>query len=721
MRRATPYLMGLLSLVLLAGSAAADGFLVPTSDRHPVRGPYAVKDHRVKIEVDGQQSRTEVRQTFRNLTREELEVHYLFPVPQGAMIGSFTLIVDGRPMEGRMLPADEARRIYEDIVRRKKDPALLTYAGRGLVKTSVFPIPAGGSREVVVRYSELLPRDGNLIRLVYPLDTERFSALPIEVVDIRVDIRSPSPIKAVYSPSHAVRLERPSESRAIASFTEEGTIPDEDLVLYYSVGEGDLGASLLTYFPPGADAGHFLLLLSPNACPDRADLIGKNIVLILDHSGSMRGEKIQQAKDALRYVLRSLGPKDRLNLVAFSSAPRALYPEVKPVTKAVLAEAEAFVNGLRAGGGTDIHGALLLGMSSIPRDPTRQNTVLFMTDGLPTIGEQNLEAIAKSVVRENRNGKDARLFTIGVGYDVNAPFLDRLVEENGGLADNVPPGRSVEITVTSMYEKISHTVLTDLVLRFTGVEVFDLHPRRMPDLFAGSQLVVAGRYKRGGSAAVILGGQTAKGKMAYRFPARFETASDPDERPFVARVWASRKVHFLIEQMRILGRREKELVDEIVRLSVRYGIVTEYTAFLADDTNDFRGFARNVAEAREELQGKLGIGIGGVGTNQAFNGRGGRANSQSRVKQIWNDAEGKKVEVFTVRNVGRKTFYQRGGAWIDNEIRADEKVHEEVRQMSARFFELVGGQSATQNRWLSFREPTLVRLNGRVVKILPAE
>ena len=702
-----------------AGIARADGFLVPVSDRLPIRGPWAVKEHIVRIEVDGQRAVTEVRQTFLNLTRAPLEVRYLFPVPVGAVIEGFTLIADGVKFEGRILPADQARRIYEDIVRQKKDPGLLSYSGRGLVQVSVFPIPAGGSREVVIRYEELLPRDGDRVRIVYPLDTERFSARPIEKVEVTANIRSGGTIQAVYSPTHPVRIERPSATTARAVLVEENVLPDRDLVLYYSTGAGDVGASLFSYRPVPGEPGHFLLLLSPGAV-EPARTVPKDIVVILDHSGSMKGAKIAQAKEALRFVVNSLDEGDRMNLVAFSSAAEALFAGVRAATPENRDKALSFVDRLEAGGGTDIRSALVLALSHLSEEAGRQRAILFLTDGLPTVGEQDVSKIVAAATEMNRGKRDARMFVFGVGYDVNAAFLDRLVEENGGISENVRPKESVEVAVTGLYDKIRHTVLTDLALKIQGAEVFDVYPRRLPDLFAGSQLVVVGRYREGGSGAVVLAGRNADGKTAFRFPVRFEIASDPDEEPFVARIWATTKIGFLLDQMRVLGRREPELIDEVVRLSTKYGIVTEYTSFLADDSNDFRDAEANRGLAESELEKKLDQVTGGAGTNQAVNTKRLRHQQHEDQKQRWADAEGREIVVDSVRNIGRKTFYRRQGIWVDREIGEGEDV-EEVVMLSPRFFDLIRGQKAAENAWLAFDEPVLVRLGGRNVRVVPAE
>ncbi len=712
-----PTAFALLAVALLAAPAFADGFIVPVRDPEPFRGLWAVKDHVVTITVAGQEARTEVRQTFVNLSEGDLEVQYLFPVPEGALIRSFSLVVDGKTLEGRLLPADEATRIYEDIVRRKKDPALLTYAGRGLVKTSVFPIPPRGSREVVVRYDELLLRDGDLTRLVYPLDTERFSARPLERVSVRVDLSAGAPIKSVYSPSHAVRVERPSAERAVATWSAERVLPDQDFTLFYATDVREVGASVLTFFPPGAEAGHFLLLLSAGSLDGGREPLPRDLVAVLDHSGSMQGKKIEQAKEALRFVVNSLSPRDRLNIVAFGSTARALFDRARAVGPETRDEALRFIDGIGAGGGTDIHSALTLALAGLGREEGREAALLFLTDGLPTVGVQDPLEITKAV--KAANGAAARLFVFGVGYDLNAAFLDRLVEENGGVSENVAPSESVEIAVTGLWRKIRHTALRGLTLAVEGVRVFDEYPRPLPDLFDGQMLVVAGRYERGGRARVVLGGRATDGERRLVYDVVFDPATDPDGRPFVARVWAGMKIGFLLDQMRVLGRREKEIVDEVVRLSERYGIVTEYTAFLADEGNDFRDATANAEQARKDLEDKLARDSGGEGVNQAMNTKRLRAQQQAEGQSRWNDAEGHEIVVSTVRNLGRKTFYRRGGAWIDRE--AAEQVDEEVRQWSDRFFELVRGQRAAENAWLAFDEPVVVRLGARTVRILPAE
>ncbi|MCU0725004.1 MAG: VIT and VWA domain-containing protein [Planctomycetes bacterium] len=701
-----------------AAPALADGFIVPVSERDPFRGAWAVKEHFVRIDIAGQEARTEVRQTFVNLTDRPLEVQYLFPVPEGAMLKSLTLVVGDRSFTGRILPVEEARRIYEEIVRQKRDPAILSYAGRALVQGGVFPLPARGEREVIVRYDELLPRDAGAVKLVYPLDTERFSARRIGTVEVRVDIRDSLPVRSVYSPSHPLRVEYPERCRAVATFTEKDSLPDRDLVLYYGTDEREVGATVLTFFPPGADAGHFLLLLSPGALDPGREPLPKDLVLVLDHSGSMQGGKIAQAKEALRNVLQSLSPRDRVNLVAFASTARSLFAAPRELSPEVRREALQFVETIEATGGTDIGSALDMALAGLAAEPGRERAVLFLTDGLPTVGVQDTAEIVRAVAKGN-SGPGARLFVFGVGYDVNAAFLDRLVEENGGVSENVLPDENVEIAVSGLWRKIRNTALSGLSVRIDGVPTHDLYPRRLPDLFEGSQLVVAGRYAKGGEATVVLDGRTSGGPRTFRFAARFPDRTDEDSRPFVARVYATMKIGYLIDQMRLLGRREPELVDEIVKLSERYGILTEYTAFLADDTNDFRDLPGNSAAARRDLEEKLGQVTGGSGSNQALNTKRLRAQQHAEGRNFWNDEDGRVVEVSSVRSVGRKVFYRRGGVWMDRE--ATGEPVETVRQWSERYFDLVRGQTAAQNEWFALDGPVLLEIGGRIVKILPPE
>ncbi len=377
-------LLGVLLMLATATPARADGIIIPEPPWLPGPAPepvwLTIRYHRVTVTIDHQVATTRVDQVFLNEHDWEAEGTYIFPLPPGATVGRFVMWVDGEPIEAEVLPADKARAIYEEIVRSRRDPALLEYVGRDVVQARIFPIPPGGERRVQLEYTQVLPLEGGMVRYVYPLNTERFSARPLQEVSIRVDIRSPVPLKAVYSPTHQdqVYIDR-DDYRATVSYEETNVRPDRDFQLVYTVGQEEVGMSLLSYRQP-PDDGFFLLLVAP---PLRAERVQpKDVLLVLDVSGSMEGEKLEQAKGALEYVLDHLNPGDRFNVIAFSTGVRSYARGLQPPSEA--RGAREWGRGRRATGGTDIRSALLEALAQVDRE--RPTVPIFLTDGPPTRG-----------------------------------------------------------------------------------------------------------------------------------------------------------------------------------------------------------------------------------------------------------------------------------------------------------------------------------------------
>ncbi|MGB9301737.1 MAG: VIT domain-containing protein, partial [Anaerolineae bacterium] len=380
-------LMGLTVLGLLlgtAGVAQADGVVIvepPPGVPAPEAPNLVVEYHRVSVDITDQVATTEVDQVFLNETEYDLEGIYIFPLPEEAAISEFAMYVDGERWEGEILPRDEARAIYEDIVRQRLDPALLEYIGRDTFKASIFPIEPGDDRRVELAYTQILENDGGLVKYVYPLDTERFSARPLEEVVISVQVESAQPIRAIYSPSHDVAIDRIDEHTVNVSFEASDVLPDRDFELYYTVSDEDFGLNLLSYRERDED-GFFLLLVAPRLEVDEREVVAKDVILVLDTSGSMAGEKIDQAKDALEFVLDNLNPEDRFNIVAFSTGVTLYEQEPEPATRSD--EAWRFIDDLRAAGGTNIDLALEEALTMA--DGERPQIIIFLTDGLPTEG-----------------------------------------------------------------------------------------------------------------------------------------------------------------------------------------------------------------------------------------------------------------------------------------------------------------------------------------------
>ena len=427
----------------------ADGIIIPEPPicdpgpcRTPIvpisRSPLAIKNHIVTVKIEDQLAVTHVDQVFINTGNTTVEGTYVFPLPLDAVVQKFILWVDGKPVEGKVLTAEEARQTYEDIVRSMRDPALLEYIGRGAMQASIFPIPAGGERRVELEYTQALTADNGLVKYSYPLNTEKFSALPLEKVSVTVELETSSPIRAVYSPSHAVEVTRSNPTSAIAGYEASNIKPDTDFNLFYSF--GDQEAMHLFTFRDGRDRndpdGFFLLLAAPK--PDEiSERVAKDILLVIDRSGSMDGEKMQQAKSAARYVLSHLGPDDRFHITTFSSSVNHFDSSMSPASEA--GTASKWIDSLNASGSTDINRALLEAIDAA--DNERPTYLLFLTDGLPTVGERESSQILDNFKKSARS--NIRLFPFGVGFDVDTLLLDTLSQDHHGTSTYVKPGEVV--------------------------------------------------------------------------------------------------------------------------------------------------------------------------------------------------------------------------------------------------------------------------------------
>jgi Ca-activated chloride channel family protein len=654
---------GVLFTVVVGSHAWADGVILPDDPEH---GWLTIVYHDVSVTIRDGVVTTHVDQLFRNDTGRDLEGRYVFPLPPGAVVSSFTMWVDDAALEARILDADEARAVYEDFVRRAIDPALLEYIGRDTLSARIFPIPAGGERRVEITYSELLAAESGVYRYRYPLDTERFSAWPLERVQISVDLQTSAPLSAVYSPTHQMTVERTSEYAATGVYEDQDLLPSQDFLLYYAVTADELGMTLLTYRSPGED-GYFLLIATPPQVEASGSALPKDLIFVLDRSGSMGSEKkIEQAKEALRFILGNLNPDDRFAVIAFSDYVEAYQTELETVSSDAVARAIAWSSRLDATGGTDIDEALSVAFPLFEQND-RPGFVIFLTDGEATAGEIDPVVIAENALAAN--AADARVFVFGVGYNVNTVLLDQLAEENRGTTTYVLPGENLEVSLSTFYKKIASPVLADTGLEIAGIETFDVFPRVLPDLFRGSQLVVLGRYRDAGDARVTVSGQVEGVPTAYTTLQSF-----PDvalESSFLPRLWAGRKIAHLLSQIRLYGESD-ELVDEVISLSKRHGIITPYTSFLVDENalaDEDMADAFRAATAPK-------TGASAVAGAQMLQGL-----AQAETVPVQADVE-------RLRVVETRTYYLRDGIWTDNEYDEEETIA--IAVYSAAYFDLIG-------------------------------
>jgi len=670
-----------ISLVLLSATAAwADGVLCDRTER-PLSGQYSVRSHAVRIKVDQLVAVVEVDQVIKNTSGGDLEVSYLFPVPAGAVVSGFEMWIGEKKIEGELLPADKAKQIYYDYVRAKKDPALLEYLGSGLFKTSIFPIARDEERRLRVKYTEVLRKDGGMVRLGYPLSTVKHSKDPLESVTITAEIADRDPVRNVYSPSHPVSVVRSGDAKAKVVWDAKAVKPDTDFVLMWAVDDRDIGLNLLTYRPDPKEPGYFLLFASPKVEIDDKKVEPKDIVFVLDKSGSMQGDKkIQQARDALVFCLRALNDQDRFGIVIFSDKVEKFEDAlVGPDQKE---RAVRYVEQFQANGGTNIRDALVEAMKMLPPEAGRTKMALFLTDGLPTVGVTDVGTIAKDA--GGANAARVRLFAFGVGNDVNTTLLDKLARENHGMSDYIKPQENLEARISAYYRKIQSPVLGDVKLEFGGIKARDLQPPVLPDLFRGGQLVVAGRYDGHGPTTLVLSG-TAQGKaQIFRYDVAFDEKTQGEERHFVARLWATRRIGDIIDQIQLYGQ-SKELVDEIVALSTKFGIITEYTAFLVRDDVDVKDHSGNAKRASDELKG-VSTDTGAYGVSKSGDKKDCQEANQARDKNTWRNEKGELVEAKGCVALGKTTLYMKKGQFVDL---AAGKPEAEIKFYSDEFFKLL--------------------------------
>lgn len=540
------------------------------------------------VRINDQLATTVIEQEFYNPNPRQLEGTFLFPVPKGAQINKFTMEINGKPVEAELLAADKARGIYEDIVRRLKDPALLEYAGRDLFKVRIFPIEANGRKHITLSYSQLLKADSGLVSFDLPMNTDKFSAKPVKNVSLKLDLETKRPLKSIYSPSHKVEIKRSGGNKATVGFEARDVQPDADFQLFFAQEQDDIGLNLLTYKTAGED-GYFVLLASPGADVTHAKVIPKDVMFVLDTSGSMAGPKLEQAKKALAFCVENLNDDDRFEILRFATEVEPLFSSISSVTKENRSKAQGFIRGLKPIGGTAIYDALDKALAARPANGDRPYLVIFLTDGLPTVGNTKEDDIVANAARAS--GGNVRVFCFGIGHDVNTHMLDKIAEDTRAASQYVLPDEDIEVKVSSFFSKIKEPVLASPKITFPdAVRVTKLYPSPVPDLFKGEQLVLAGRYSGAGGGAILIEGTVNGEVKRFAYDVTFPGGANDHE--FIPRLWATRRVGYLLDEIRLRGE-SREVKEEVVELARRYSIVTPYTAYLITEDETRRGVTQN--------------------------------------------------------------------------------------------------------------------------------
>ena len=725
-----------------------------------------------RVDINGAVAKTRLTQTFQNTTNNRIEGTYVFPLPEGAAVSGFAMMVNGKLVQAEILNGDKAREIYNGIVAKMRDPAILEFVDRNLIRARIFPIEPRAEQKIELEYSESLKADGGSFRYVLPLRLPVGGAAQSANVDVRIS--SPLGIRSVYSPTHTVDIKRgETEARVSGEWgwkyppgvAQDVTLrrddpsgrdnsgADRDFVLYYTADKARVGVNLITHQVAGED-GYFMLLAAPDNAVTPREIAAKDAVFILDTSGSMEGEKIEQARRALLTLIGNLNPNDRFNIVTFSSDVRTFRDGLISASKENLDAARDWARAIKAVGGTNINDALIEGLKMLPA-ADRPQQVIFMTDGLPTVGETSVEQILKNARGANspneaidRRGPaipdtKARLFTFGVGFDVNTRLLDTLAEDHRGSSDYVLPQEDIEQKVGALYSKIAYPVLSNPRLDFGDMKVYDVYPRRLPDLFKGAQVVVFGRYdgKVGGARVQLIGDSLGREE---RIQSQGDWADKDNLDDTLPRLWATRKVGYLLDDARRSGRTvDPEVREEIIKLSKKYGIVTQFTAGLITEDerqlppgipiplgtpdlvrrSDLGGFGGAIGAPRSPSgpQGERGAAGMAPPARSSFNlpsaTSGAEAVRAAKESRALKD-DGKVAEAQNARYVEGKTFFLRGEVWVDSaydQQKAPKPVI--IKFASPDYFALA--KEKTVAKWLSVGEKVLLVLPGRVIQIEP--
>lgn len=719
----------------LAAVAGAQGVIVPGPCRRcpdmprPITLPRALPIKSIKIDtkISSQVATTHVEQVFRNDTAAILEGTYLFPIPESASITEFAIWDGDRRLVGEVRTREEARRIYDEIVRRQRDPGLLEYAGKDLFQANIFPIPPHSDKKLEITYTQVVRAEGGTVSYRYPLGIGRQLA-QIDSVAGRIELESKEPVRNVYSPTHVIDVKRSNDRRSLVSFESEKGKEPQDFQLFYTLSKEDFGLTLLTHREAGKQ-GYFLLMISPKDDWSEQEYSAKDVVFVVDTSGSMAEEgKMDKARAALLYGVRILRPQDRFNIISFAGEEHLMETGLIAADERGRARGETFVKALKPVGGTNINQSLLASLrqfSEAERD--RPKMLVFMTDGLPTVDETNVTKIVDNVRKATKPG--VRLFTFGVGYDVNTALLDKLAAENGGVADYIEPKEDLEVKVSNFFSKVNYPVLTDLQIDMGGAQTDLIYPRAIPDLFRGSQVTLIGRYSNAAdlnSIRMKLTGKAGGTSRTYTYAnLSFPLRSDANE--YLPRLWATRRVGWLMEQVRTNGE-QKELRDEIVDLGTRYGIVTPYTSYLAlEDTREISRYAgRDRDQPAQRRTTNSSGGFGNMAPSSAPSPKaavdvvtGAEAIQLSKNTREQQEVARLKDDTRTdaVRRVEGKTFYLIDGVWTDSEFKAETRLPETVVVFGSDEYFALLKQLSKLGSYFSLGERVVVVLEGRVYRV----
>jgi Ca-activated chloride channel family protein len=746
--------------------------IVPQVRRPPrIEAPAKLTAVEASIAINDQVATTTLDLSLTNTGTTLQQAQILLPVPDGVAVHSLQYDGVGPEPTASVLPRDEARKIYDSIVQKMRDPALVEFAGYNLIRTSAFPIPPGTTQHLKLTYEGVLLADGQ--RIDYWLPRSEALANPEVAWTINATLNSKRTITTVYSPSHEITTTRDGPGKLTLRAVNISQ-SDRGAFRFSFLTEPEksdaLSSTFMAYPDPsvGENGGYFLMLAALPPTKDNAPTMKREVVLVLDRSGSMRGEKIEQAKAAAIQVIDGLDMGEAFNIIDYSDSVNsfAAAPVLKDKDKAE--EARAYIRHIKANGGTNIHDALI---EALRPEPTKADgramlpLVLFLTDGLPTVGEKNEYRLREAVKKANTHHR--RIFSFGVGFDVNSPLLSNIAKNSRAVSTFVLPNEDVEQKVSHVFRRLAGPTLASPKLTTiagngdtTPRGVRELMPGELADVFEGDQLLVVGQYTS--SKPIRLRLEGLAGGKARTYDLSFDPTNATARNAFVPRLWARSKIAMLIDEVRqssadgadkLSDARMKELTDEIIRLSKQHGILTEYTSFLAMEAGEaatqlgrelrdvgratITGLAAPASSpARKEAEKQVAdaylrqrvqedrAGSGGVNQDRNIQMMAGQTAAPAQRANVWYNSKNERVEVHTVQQVANLNFFRRGNRWVDSNIldKEGEKPDREVIFGSDEYNKLVTELTKTNQQAILAMDGEVYFLynNQRVLVKMPS-
>jgi Ca-activated chloride channel family protein len=546
--------------------------------------PLWLTSYEADVKISDQIAVTHVDQTFKNESYMNMEGIFMFPLPDNAIVTELALWINGVRTVGSVMESDTARSVYNSVVRRSIDPALLEYMGDNIFKLSVFPIaPAGqlmSTRRIEITYAELLPLTAGKVEYKFFMKSVNMSSKPVTQALVTFDLTSQKKIDSIGSPTHTspeFSLIKQSDTHYIGTCGNENTLSEKDFKLDYQFENAVYSLNLLTYVPSGmffdstGDKPYYLLWITP---PDTAKAIKKNVAFIADISSSMAGTRITQLKQSLIAMVNMLSPSDMFNILAFSTSVQKFKDNLVTADATSKSSAVTYVNQLSEMGLTNMQDAFKAAFKSA-WDDTSVNAIVFLTDGKPTWPDTNSLSVIDTVAAQNKN--HVAIFSFGIGDQVGSGFLKRIAKDNSGFATMIASDDSISAIMGNFMHTISYPLIKNISVDFGGLQTSDVLPNPMPNLYAGTQLTLLGRYVQAGQFPISFKGTRAADSVVLKQNLTFPSTAE--NQPFVPRMWASAKIDWLLNEIAIYGE-NPELKNGVIALGKKYSIITPSTSML---------------------------------------------------------------------------------------------------------------------------------------------